>query len=234
MERDFMLENIKQLSDLNLLSISFRILLAMITSGLIGMERERKQRPAGFRTYVVVCLGATLTCITNLYMSELYPGVDPSRIPAQVVSGIGFLGAGTIIVTKNSRIKGLTTAAGLWCCATIGIAIGSGFYTGAIICSIAVIIIMRFLTFVDKSYFKYNKYVYIYVECDHKIFMRSLIDYANKKNYSLYDIDHIQQNGDSFCSMVFSLKVTDPLNKSTVVEEIRQLDGCLIIEELGH
>lgn len=229
-----MLENIKLLSDLNIYSISFRILLSMILSGLIGMEREKKQRPAGFRTYVVVCLGATLTCITNLYMASLYNYVDPSRIPAQVVSGIGFLGAGTILVTRNSRIKGLTTAAGLWCCATIGIAIGSGFYTGAIICSIAVLVIMRALTFVDRSFIKYNKYIYLYVECEHNQFMRALIRYTHERNYAIYDLEQYPAMNNLPGYMLFSLKIKDPQNRYQVINDIKALEGCILIEEMGH
>ena len=200
-----MLENIKLLSELNIYSISFRIILSMILSGLIGMEREKKQRPAGFRTYVVVCLGATLTCITNLYMANLYNYVDPSRIPAQVVSGIGFLGAGTILVTRNSRIKGLTTAAGLWCCATIGIAIGSGFYTGAIICSIAVLVIMR-----------------------------ALIRYTHERNYAIYDLEQYPAMNNLPGYMLFSLKINDPQNRYQVINDIKALEGCILIEEMGH
>ena len=91
-------ENIPVFSELNLFSILLRIALALILGGALGIEREQKQHPAGFRTYVIVCLGATLACITNLYMCERLGGTDPARIPAQVISGIGFLGAGTILV----------------------------------------------------------------------------------------------------------------------------------------
>ena len=96
-------ENIPVFSELNLFSILFRIALALILGGALGIEREQKQHPAGFRTYVIVCLGATLACITNLYMCERLGGTDPARIPAQVISGIGFLGAGTILVTRNNQ-----------------------------------------------------------------------------------------------------------------------------------
>lgn len=144
------LENVALLNQLNIYSITLRIVLALLLGGVLGIEREQKQHPAGFRTYVIVCLGATLACITNIYMYEHFGGNDPARIPAQVVSGIGFLGAGTILVTRNNHIKGLTTAAGLWCCATIGIAIGSGFYSGAILCSVIIVFSLRILTMVDK------------------------------------------------------------------------------------
>ena len=112
-------------------SIVIRLLAATLCGGLLGMERERKKRPAGLRTYILVCMGAALVIMTNIYITDLYGTGDPTRLAAQVVSGIGFLGAGTIIVTTRNRVRGLTTAAGLWASACMGIAIGAGFYIGA-------------------------------------------------------------------------------------------------------
>lgn len=121
--------------------MGLEVLLACILGGLIGLERESLKRPAGFRTHILVCVGATLAMQTNLYLMALYIDkipIDPSRIAAQVVSGIGFLGAGTII-KEGATVKGLTTAATLWTVACIGLAIGAGFYWGAVISTIAVI-----------------------------------------------------------------------------------------------
>lgn len=121
------------LQELNWISITVRLLLALICGGILGIEREKKRRPAGLRTYMLVCVGAAFVMITNEYMSFKYEGVDPSRMGAQVISGIGFLGAGTIIVTGRNRVKGLTTAAGLWAAACIGLAAGAGFYSGQLL-----------------------------------------------------------------------------------------------------
>ena len=136
------LENIPLLCELNTASIALRILLALLLGGFLGIEREQKQHPAGFRTYIVVCLGSALASITNIYLTVSVGGSDSARIPAAVISGVGFLGAGTILVTRSNHIKGLTTAAGLWCCACIGVAVGCGFYSGAIICSIIVLLMI--------------------------------------------------------------------------------------------
>ena len=100
--------------ELNTGSIILRILLSIGVGGVIGLERGIKNQPAGFRTYMLVCLGASLVMMTNQYICDTFGGGDPSRLGAQVISGIGFLGAGTILVTNGSRIRGLTTAAGLW------------------------------------------------------------------------------------------------------------------------
>ncbi len=116
------------------------IVLSCFLGGMIGIERESLRRPAGFRTHILVCVGATLAMQTNIYLMNVYMGIvpiDPSRIAAQVVSGIGFLGAGTII-KEGATVKGLTTAATIWAVACIGLAVGSGFYPGAIMTTVAV------------------------------------------------------------------------------------------------
>src|SRR5690554_4598709 len=104
----------------------------MVAGGILGLDREFKNRPAGLRTFMLVCIASTLVMITNQYVLEVYShlNIDPTRMGAQVISGIGFLGVGTIIVTRRNHVKGLTTAAGLWASACIGLAIGIGFYSG--------------------------------------------------------------------------------------------------------
>ena len=116
------------LRDVTVLSITVRMVLAVICGGIIGIEREYKRRPAGFRTHILICLGATMTTLTSqfLYLNMHYY-TDMARLGAQVVAGMGFIGAGTIIVTRHQRVKGLTTAAGLWTAAIVGLALGGGF-----------------------------------------------------------------------------------------------------------
>ena len=117
--------------------IIMRLLLALVLSGLIGMEREKKSRPAGLRTHVLVCVSSALVMLTSKYISDEIGGTDPARLGAQVISGIGFLGAGTIL-RQGVSIKGLTTAASLWAVACMGLAIGVGFYEGAIVVAIII------------------------------------------------------------------------------------------------
>ena len=107
-------------------TVCVRLLLATICGGILGLERTRKKRPAGMRTYMLVCIGATIIMMTAQFMNQRWGG-DVGRLPAQVISGIGFLGAGTIVVTRRNQIKGLTTAAGLWASAIIGLCFGAGF-----------------------------------------------------------------------------------------------------------
>ncbi len=129
-----------------------RLVIAAILSGLIGLERETHGRGAGFRTHILVCLGSTLIMLTSIHIFEIYKGVasvDPSRIAAQVVSGIGFLGAGTILRFRAS-VRGLTTAASLWAVAGIGLAVGNGFYVGAYATTALILITLFFLSKVES------------------------------------------------------------------------------------
>lgn len=117
----------------NIFSVAFRLALALVLSGAIGINRLEINRPAGLRTHVLVCLGTTLAMITAQKLAESYSGIsDPARMGAQILSGIGFLGAGTILITGR-QVKGLTTAAGLWATAAMGMALGIGFYSAALI-----------------------------------------------------------------------------------------------------
>ena len=134
----------------NFLNILIRAVLALICGGIIGYDRNVRGQAAGVRTHILVCLGAMIAMSTGQFTSIMYGGVDATRIGASVVSGIGFLGAGTIIVTRDNRIHGLTTAAGLWTAGCIGLAIGVGFYEAAIIGTLAVFFTERMLRRVSK------------------------------------------------------------------------------------
>ena len=127
-----LVERFPWLFEPSLLTITIRTLLAIVCAGIIGFERGSHGSIAGFRTHILVCLGATLAMATGQFAAVFY-SIDVTRIGAQVVSGIGFLGAGSIIVTRPNHISGLTTAAGLWASACIGLAIGIGFYEAAIV-----------------------------------------------------------------------------------------------------
>ena len=145
---------------------AFRIFLAIIVGGIIGMERGRQGRAAGMRTHILVCLGSTLASMTGFYMYNVLGGNnDPLRLAAQVISGIGFLGVGTILIKGRFQITGLTTAAGIWCAATIGIALGIGYYEGALVTFLgsvlAVTLLHRFEYQVTRRHTRFGMYVEI-------------------------------------------------------------------------
>lgn len=167
---------------------AFRVFLALIVGGIIGMERGRQGRAAGMRTHILVCLGATLTSMTGMYAYEvLGVGNDPLRIAAQVISGIGFLGVGTILIKGRFQITGLTTAAGIWCAATIGIALGIGFYEGALVtflASVTAVTIMHSLEYkITRRHTRFGMYVEIYSAEN----VRKIINHISE-NYPSTDI----------------------------------------------
>jgi putative Mg2+ transporter-C (MgtC) family protein len=155
------------LREFNVVSVMFRLILAVVSGGLIGVERERKGHPAGLRTHMLVCLGSALAILTNTFVMLQHGSGDPTRIAAQVISGIGFLGAGTILVTGQYRrqVKGLTTAAGLWASACIGLAVGAGFFEGAIIALILILIIMGIIKWLHDRKYKEIRALNLYAEC---------------------------------------------------------------------
>lgn len=142
--------------------VLIRLSLASFLGALIGLERERKDWAAGLRTHMMVCVGSCLIMIVSAYgFSDVLDtkgiGLDPSRIAAQVVSGIGFIGAGTIMFLKQGVIRGLTTASGLWTVAAIGLATGGGLYFAAVATTIIALIILWLLKPIEESMFKKGK-----------------------------------------------------------------------------
>lgn len=147
------------------LEILARLLMAVLLGGFIGYEREHTNRPAGFRTHILVCAGAALVMVTSEYMVRKYSiaAVDPARLGAQVISGIGFLGAGTII-RDGVNVRGLTTAASLWAVSCVGLAVGSGFYLGAVVATILVFITLISLKKAERRFSRRNRYRTIIIE----------------------------------------------------------------------
>jgi putative Mg2+ transporter-C (MgtC) family protein len=154
--------------------VAFRAFLSVLIGLLIGMERARHGRAAGMRTHILVCLGAAMTAMTGLYIQNEFDTGDVLRLAAQVISGVGFLGAGMIILKNDNMIMGLTTAAGVWATATLGIAIGYGFYSGALIS--AAFFLITLILFAKFERKKKNTIV-IYVEINK---MEKLNSFLNK------------------------------------------------------
>ena len=171
--------------EINVWTVIIRIVLATLMGGIIGIERFKQGRAAGMRTHILVALGATLASMIGLFLyQEMGMSNDPTRIAAQVVSGIGFLGMGTILIKGRFQITGLTTAAGLWATAAIGLALGMGFYSGSIatfICAVLTVTLMSRIEYLLTK--KYNRFG-IYVEIRSDEFVRNTIDML-KSNYNV-------------------------------------------------
>ena len=164
--------------ELNLFTVALRILLAIVFGGIIGLERGRHGSQAGMRTHFFVCLGGTMTSLVGVYSAEILGfSSDPLRIAAQVVSGIGLLGAGMIIVKSDKMITGLTTAAIMWTTAIIGISLGIGFYSGAFLALLACVFTAAFLTRIER---KRKKTMRIYVEINDLLLLEIITENTSK------------------------------------------------------
>lgn len=228
-----------QLREVTLWAVLFRIIVSFLLGGMLGMERGLKQRPAGLRTYMLVCVGACLIMLTNEYVVQVYGSGDPVRMGAQVVSGIGFLGAGTIIVTRHSQIKGLTTAAGLWAAAAVGLATGIGFYEAAIVGAVVIFITLSVLSNLDDRMHRKTDHFEVYVELPPAISLGMLIDALDARGLSVEDaqIDAHQALADGSRSFLVMLATPKRFGRAELLDEIHlaareanvSLTGCRII-----
>ncbi|MBQ6888146.1 MAG: MgtC/SapB family protein [Lachnospiraceae bacterium] len=225
---------IEYLRELNLLSICLRIILSLIIGGILGLERGRKNRPAGFRTYILVCLGSTIVMMTNQYVYQVFGASDPTRMGAQVISGIGFLGAGTIMVTGRQQIKGITTAAGMWSAACCGLAIGIGFYEGAIAGGIIVFLIMEFLEKMDGIIRRHSNIMDVYLEFDGKKMFSTFLSSARENGF---DVSNIQISKNKHVktgelSVVLTLESQTKRTQEEMLSVIGSVEGVSFIEKL--
>ena len=215
-------------------SIVVRILSAIIVGGLIGLERGMKNRPAGLRTYMLVCIGSCLIMLTNQYIYQYTGAGDPMRLGAQVVSGIGFLGAGTIVVTKHNQIKGLTTAAGLWASAGVGLAWGIGFYEAALTATIGIYTILTILQRWEHRVHKKNRVLEIYVELLNSVPLSELIQKLRDLDLNLegiqFEPDGSPEN--SARGIVVSLKSKKKQDHFVLKDNIRKIEGVVYMEML--
>lgn len=220
---------VSYLEQLNTVSVTLRIIMAMICGGLIGAERERAHRPAGLRTYMLVCMGSAIVMLTGQYMYENFRAGDPARLGAQVVSGIGFLGAGSIIVSRNSKVKGLTTAAGLWASACIGLAIGIGFYIAGIIATIAVYVIMSRIKKFENEFFLNDSCLEVYIELENNISVSSIVENLKNHNITIEGI-HVGKNSNGLQRGTINLRSLKNQDKEEIIELIDKLEGVIYVE----
>ncbi|MGN0998345.1 MAG: MgtC/SapB family protein [Faecousia sp.] len=220
--------------EVTVLSVVLRIAAAVLLGGFMGMERGIKRRAAGLRTYMLVCVGSCMIMLTNQYIFQNFQSGDPVRMGAQVVSGIGFLGAGTIIVTRHNQIKGLTTAAGLWASAGVGLALGIGFYEAALVGSLAVFLILTVLNVLDHRVQGSTKGLEVYVELGAELGLGDLMKMVRPLELEIVStqIDYSQTVDSGARAFILTLKSKKRKNHAVVLDEIRQLPGVKYIEEL--
>ncbi|MEG2814297.1 MAG: MgtC/SapB family protein [Oscillospiraceae bacterium] len=223
------------ITELNSLSIIIRLILAVVCGGVIGIDRGKRRQAAGFRTHILVAMGSALVMITNIYIVGQYSaGQDPTRIAAQVVSGIGFLGVGTIIVTGNKQIKGLTTAAGLWASACMGLSIGAGHYLPAIVSCILILVVMSVLNNVDKWVYQRSKIIELYIEFEDIKFVTKFLSFIRKHKMrsSNLEITKSKVLGKSEISLLVTVTLPKRQEHIMILERFSKLEGLNFIEEL--
>lgn len=227
-------EIVEMLRGLTFLSVVVRVLLALLVGGLLGVGRGFKKRPAGFRTYMLVCVGAALVMMTNQYVVATFGGGDMVRMGAQVISGIGFLGAGTIIVTKRNQIRGITTAAGLWAAACCGLAIGIGFYLGALIGAVTVLLIMTVMQRIDTAIYKRSRSIELYMEFEPNHKLSDFLIYARENGFEAVDIqlDKGLSRDEGGLSVVLSIEFGKNKKHEEVIEVISRAAGVSYLEEV--
>ncbi|NCB50600.1 MAG: MgtC/SapB family protein [Clostridia bacterium] len=223
------------LRDLTPLSISVRMVLAVVCGGLIGLEREQKRRPAGFRTHILICLGAAMTTLTSQYLFlDLHYYTDITRLGAQVIAGIGFIGAGAIIVTRRRRVKGLTTAAGLWACAIVGLAYGAGFYEGAVCATFLILLAEIVFSKLEYRFIKRSPEVNLYVEYSQDMSLDEVIRMLRNCDIKITDLEVTRGSGEgqhNACA-IFTLQIAKRFRYEELLGEIAGLDGVFAVEEL--
>lgn len=223
-----------ELREITYLSIALRIAAAFLMGGILGWERERRSRAAGLRTYMLVCVGACIIMLTNQYIYQYFKTGDPVRMGAQVVSGIGFLGAGTIVVTKRNQIKGLTTAAGLWAAAAVGLALGIGFYEAAIVGGLLIFLILTAVHSLDGRIRKNAQRIALYAEVDNKINVGQL---ARSIRALGVDISSIQLDDEyaptaGIRALVIVIRKNKKMKRENLLSDLQDIEGIIYIEEL--
>ena len=234
------------LRELNIYTMMLRIMLAMLMGGIVGFEREKKRRPAGFRTYMLVALGAALTMILSQYLTYMLNNpwletankvgvkTDVSRFGAQVINGVGFLGAGTIIVTGRQEVKGLTTAAGLWASACMGLAIGAGFYECMIVGIVLIVLSMKLLPAIEDAMLAYSRNMTIYVEMDSFENLGNIVNRIKSEGIILYDVEIEKDKIEHMArfSVLCSMHLPKRRQHAELLATLSTLDGVIAIDEV--
>ena len=223
------------LRTVTLASVTVRMLLAVLCGGIIGIERAYKRRPAGFRTHILICLGAAITTLTSQYLYlNLHYYTDMARLGAQVVAGIGFIGAGTIVVTRQQRVKGLTTAAGLWASACMGLAIGAGFYECVVLCTVLIFLCMRFLPAFENYLVEKARFINIYVEFRSLDDLGSIISRIKSQGARICDVDINRGRTERSINpnAVFAIRLQQKQPHTQVLTAIAALDSVYTIDEV--
>lgn len=219
------------LREFSFLAAAIRVALAVVLGAVVGFERERHGRAAGLRTHVLVCLGSAMATLIGQYGFQILGfNSDPMRIGAQVVSGIGFLGVGTIISKGRFQVTGLTTAAGLWTTAAIGLAVGIGFYEGAVLGALSIVLTITLFSSFDSHIIKKNRKLRIYIELDDINTISTMINMF-KDEYGAHDTQVTSPRSGITGNIGIEVSIKTPQQKTQqqVLDEIEKMDNVVFV-----
>ncbi|MBP3700351.1 MAG: MgtC/SapB family protein [Lachnospiraceae bacterium] len=221
--------------DMSFATVALRMFLALICGGCIGLEREFKRRSAGFRTHILICLGATMTTMISQFL-YLYMGyyTDMARLGAQVVAGIGFIGVGAIVTTPQKRVKGLTTAAGLWSSAIIGLCLGAGFYEGGLLATALILVAELVLSPLEHRYLDKTPEVNLYMEYNNKTALDNVLFVFRQMGIKVVNLEitrATETERHNACA-IFMIRLNRRFTASKVLEAVRKVDGVFSIYEI--
>ena len=220
------------LRDLTLAAVVVRMTLAVICGGIIGMERSLNRRPAGFRTHILVCLGAAMTMLTSQYLYlYLHLYTDMARLGAQVIAGIGFLGAGTIVISRQ-RVRGLTTAAGLWAAACMGLAIGIGFYFGAILTCLVLLAVMTFADRFESSFTRRLRRMHLYIIFRDLEGLKPFLVGLRGAGMEISDVETSKSDNKQGIGLFCLMKFPAAYTRQQAFALVEGTDGVLFVEEV--
>lgn len=223
--------------ELTILSVFLRFLLSTVCGAVIGYERSKHRHAAGLRTHIIVCIGAASVMLLSQYLMEYYNSTngDPARLGAQVISGIGFLGAGTIVITGHQRgqyVRGLTTAAGLWASACMGLVVGGGFYEAAVIMCGFLFTVIAVLNRVDEKYLKTSAVVRIYVEYSAETPFSVILNVLRKEHWHMTHFEIIGSDSGPIHSAILDVQKTGGrASRESLLPLLRATEGVLFIAD---
>ena len=221
--------------EMSFLGVTVRMLSAVLCGGAVGLEREFKRRPAGFRTHILICLGASITILTNLYLYQvMHLYTDIARMGAQAIAGIGFIGAGTIIVTKRRRVKGLTTAAGLWAVSIIGLICGAGYLELAYFATAMVLLAELLLSRFEYRFIRKIQDLGLYIEYNGAETIEKIMTALREEDIQAIDLEITRipdENGHHYCAIVQIRANRTTLNER-LSPRLNAVEGLIRFEEL--
>lgn len=224
----------ENLRGISMQALLIKTVLALLIGGVLGIERGRKRRPAGFRTFMLVCFGSMVVMTTNMYVFSYLKVSDPVRLGAQVVSGIGFLGAGMIITNSNkNQVSGITTAASLWTAACLGLAVGVGFYELAMIGFFAVLLINSWLQTLENYLLMNSRIIRLYIEYNSDKPISALVDFSRDNRYDVLDLQIKRSKLNiEIITIILLLRSEVKRSHDEIIRSWQIIEGVQFIEEI--